>query len=306
MSKKDTSKLSIGKERLLKSMQTQTMEPMQDIPVLKENVNKPVTYLPIHSLQPAPNDWNFFPSISPSKMLEMMFSIQENGLFNPIIVWEKEDGYMILSGHNRVEAYKRIISEYQDTEGFNREDYEKIPAIVFSENEIDENKAKEIIIDTNYIQRENDRRLMPIIVENRIDIVKNRKDKKGRTIEIVAKELGLSRTKVYEDFLIAERIIPELSEMFFDGTISKKALLKFSSFGKILQKELYEKYKDEITTDKCMKLKKTMTKEEIKELFKKKDSGKIITMQVRVPEILKDEFRTMANEWLKNKKKASK
>lgn len=268
-----------------------------------KKTEKPVTNIDINKLSPAPDDWNFFPEISEEKMLEMMFSILENGLFNPIIVWEREENkeYMILSGHNRVKAYKRILLEYQNTPNFNRKEYETIPAIVYRKDEIDELKAKEIIIDTNYIQREEDKRLMPQIVKNRLEIVKDRKDVKGRTIDIVAKELGISATKVYEDQLIANRIIPELNEFYFNNELRKKSLLRFAWFDKETQKWIYENFKDKITDDNVIKLKKSMTKEDIKDCFDDTNYVKKVSVAIRVPEFLKEEFREMAIKWITEK-----
>lgn len=261
---------------------------------------KNITYIDINSLHPAPGDWNFFPQISEPKMLEMIFSILENGLFNPIIVWEQEDGCMILSGHNRVEAYKRIIMKYGDAPDFDKEEYKTIPAIVFKKEEIDENKAREIIIDTNYIQRGEDKKLMPQIIKNRLDIVKNRKDIKGNTIDIVAEELGLSRTKIYEDQLIANRIIPELNELFFDNTIKKKSLLRFAWFNKEIQEWIYDSFRDDITDENVMKLKKHMDKDSIEKCFEN-DGVKMVTVYIKIPEEFRDEFKEMASEWIEEK-----
>ncbi len=266
-----------------------------------KKTEKPIVNVDIESLYPAPESWNFFPEISNDKMLEMMFSIMENGLFNPIIVWEQDEGYMILSGHNRVRAYKRILVEYQNAPNFNKKEYETIPAIIYRKDEIDELKAKEIIIDTNYIQRDEDKRLMPQIVKNRLEIVKDRKDAKGRTIDIVAKELGISATKVYEDQLIANKIIPELNEFYFNNKLRKKSLLRFAWFNKDVQRWIYENYRDEIIDDNVMKLKKIMTKEEIKDCFENPNHVKKVSVSIRVPEYLKDEFREMATRWVTEK-----
>lgn len=269
-----------------------------------EKDKKEITYLDIDLLYPAPKSWNFFPELSESKMLEMMFSIMENGLFNPIIVWEQEEGCMILSGHNRVNLYARIIEEYGNSINFDKEKYETIPAIVFKKDEIDEDKAKEIIIDTNYIQRDEDKRLMPLIIKHRLDIVKNRKDIKGRTVDIVAKELGISSTKVYEDQLIANRIIPELNEFFFNNKLGKKSLLRFAWFDKKIQQWIYDNFKENIFDNNVMKLKKHMDKNAIKECFKEgKDERKMVTVTIRMLEEIKDEFREMALEWIENKEK---
>ena len=268
-----------------------------------KKTEKPVTNIDINKLSPAPDDWNFFPEISEEKMLEMMFSILENGLFNPIIVWEIDDNpqnprYMILSGHNRVRAYKRILREYQDAPRFNKREYETIPAIVYRKNEIDELKAKEIIIDTNYIQRDDDKRLMPQIIKNRLEIVRGRKDVKGRTIDIVAEELGISATKVYEDQLIANRIIPELNEFYFNNELKKKSLLRFAWFDKEIQKWIYRNFKDKIIDDNVMRLKKNMSKEEIRSCFEDTNYVKKVSVSIKVPEFLKDEFKEMAIRWL--------
>lgn len=264
---------------------------------------KDIINIDVNLLSPAPDDWNFFPEISDDKMLEMMFSIQENGLFNPIIVWERHGRYMILSGHNRVKAYKRIMNEYEGTEGFDKRKYETIPAIVYREDEIDEMKAKEIIIDTNYIQREEDKRIMPQIVKNRLEIVKNRKDVKGRTIDIVAKELGISATKVYEDQLIANRILPEFNEMYFNGELKKKSLLRFAWFDIKTQEWMKDNFMDYINDERAMKLKKGMTKKEIEKCLTFEDNIKRVYVTMRVPEELSNDFREMANKWIKEKEK---
>lgn len=290
-------------EKHLQNLISGSLQGKSKISTLYEDIekefDKTVINISIDSLFPAPSDWNFFPEISDSKMLEMMFSIQENGLFNPIIVWKQKDKYMILSGHNRVNAYKRIAAEYQGSKNFNEEEYKTIPAIVYDDNEIDETKAREIIIDTNYIQREEDKRLMPEIVKNRIELVKNRKDMKGRTIDIVARELGISSTKAYEDQLIANKIIPELSELYFQGKIKKKPLLKFAWFDKSLQRKLYKEVKPEnIDNDSVLRIRKSMSLEELVKVFTDKDFEKRVVVQVRVPESLKDEFREMAKQWI--------
>lgn len=282
----------------LKNLSSSNNKNYQEVIYGINNSNKKIEYIELTKLVPANKEWNFFPPITEEKMLEMIFSIQENGLFNPIIVWEQEEGFMILSGHNRVKAYERILSEYSDAPNFNANEYEKIPAIIYDKNEINENKAKEIIIDTNYIQREEDKRLMPKIIKNRLDIVRSRKDTKGRTIDIVAKELGLSRTKVYEDQLIANKIIPELSELFFSDKISKKSLLRFGWFNKGVQKWIYKEFKNLINNDNVMKIKKTMNKEEIRKCFTRKNIKKVSVI-IKVPEQLKDDFKKMANKWLK-------
>lgn len=269
-----------------------------------KNSEKNIVNLDIDKLQVAPEEINFFPQISEEKMLEMVFSILENGLFNPIIVWELKNSneFMILAGHNRVKAFKRIINEYKESKDFDVTQYEVIPAIIYGHDEIDLNKAKEIAIDTNYIQRKEDRRLAPKIIKNRLDIVRSRKDTKGRTINIVAEELGLSRTKVYEDFVIAENIIPELSEFYFTGVLKKKLLLKFNWYDKDMQKWMYNTFKNRINNDTMIGIKRNMDTHEIAKVFVDSKNHKYVNVSFKVPEELKDDLRHMVNDWLRNKK----
>ncbi len=72
---------------------------------------------------------------------ELAESIKDDGLLTPIILWKKENNYIILSGHNRVEAlkllgYKKLTSEmYQIKENITLDD------------------ARLILIDANLVQR---------------------------------------------------------------------------------------------------------------------------------------------------------
>lgn len=73
------------------------------------------------------------------RLNDMVESVKENGILNPIIVLKKEDGaYEILSGHNRVNAARLA-------------DIKNIPCIV-KENLTDK-EAYTYVIETNLMQR---------------------------------------------------------------------------------------------------------------------------------------------------------
>lgn len=68
---------------------------------------------------------------------DLMTSIKEHGVIMPIIVRKQDEGYEILSGHNRVEAAKKAgLSE--------------IPSVIV---EADDDKAMAYVIETNLMQR---------------------------------------------------------------------------------------------------------------------------------------------------------
>ena len=73
------------------------------------------------------------------RLEDMVDSIRENGILNPIIVLKKEDGaYEILSGHNRVNAAKLA-------------DLKTVQCIV--KEHLSEEEAYTYVIETNLMQR---------------------------------------------------------------------------------------------------------------------------------------------------------
>jgi ParB family chromosome partitioning protein len=223
----------------------------------------------------------------------MMFSIMENGLFNPIIIWERDSGsYMILSGHNRVNAFKRIREEYQDDE------FNKIPSIIYKKDEIDEKKAQEIIIDTNYIQREEDLSILPLIVKHRKEYIEKQKDRKGNTLMMVAQELNIGRTRAFKLGKIATDIIPELAELYYNKVLTQDNALKFSWYNKGVQKKIYDKYGDKINNETVNALKKDMSEAEIRQVFNRGKGEKISNILFKVPEDEAEDLREFVMEYL--------
>lgn len=84
---------------------------------------------------------NPFKLCSKEEIEELAESIKDEGLLNPIILWKKENSYIILSGHNRVEALKML-------------GYEKLDKTMYKIKEnISLEDARLILVDTNLVQR---------------------------------------------------------------------------------------------------------------------------------------------------------
>ncbi len=98
--------------------------------------DKDIVEVDIDSLKEFPE--HYFRPYSEDKLKEMAASIKNNGQLQPIIVWKKGSELIILSGHNRVKASKKIGKE-------------KIKAIVLED--IDLEQAKLIVTETNLYQR---------------------------------------------------------------------------------------------------------------------------------------------------------
>lgn len=263
---------------------------------------KPVEMIDVNLLDAAPIEWNFFPTISDSKMIEMIDSIMESGLFNPIIVWKQTSNrYMILSGHNRVNAYRNIVKVLNDRKDNSVNKFRQIPAIVYKMDELNELKAKEIIIDTNYVQRDDISKVLPTIVKERMTIVEKRE---GLTVardvvNVVAEELGLSPTKVIEDNQIATIIIDEFKDKYFNYELTRKSILNLRHFDYKVQKWIYNEYKSNITSQMLLSLKKGDNKTQIREKFKKVINGpETISVSFQIPLKYRQEVLDLVNNYL--------
>ncbi len=287
---------------------------------------RPIVRIELEKLVPAPEDWNFFPPLSPDKRLEMKLSVLANGLFSPIIVWEQEnENYMILSGHNRFSVYKEILNEYEGedienlllqakddetyalAENFNLDDYRTIEAIIFEREAIDEAKAKEIIIDTNYIQRDEDKKLLTTILMNRLDIVRSRRDLKGKAMNVVADEMGISASTVYRQWILANKISPSMRELYYSDQLTLSSILKVQNLSQEIQDWVVDTYGDRLNSNVMKKVsqKKKYTKADLTDLFnrliREDRDNKKISVTIQVKEEWAEEFRKMAKKWIHNK-----
>lgn len=236
--------------------------------------NKKEAEISLELLDPAPDEWNFFPQQDESKILELMFSIEQNGVINPIIVWEQDKRrYMILSGHTRVEALKRLREDILKEEE-NSKLYKTIPAIIYGKNEINVSKAREIICDTNYLQRSLNRKLQTKIIQERMNLIRTQVNRKGELISEAAKILGIKQTALYGNYAIATQLIPEIQNEFFENKISFKTAYEITKFSKNMQFFLANECMEYINDKSIQKISPVMTQQEIKEALLKEQEIK--------------------------------
>ena len=100
------------------------------------NQAKEVDKIEINKLKHFPN--HKFKLYTGERLEDMIQSVKEYGVLLPIIVWENNNEYIILSGHNRVEACKQAgITE--------------IPCVI--KNDLTVEEATIIVTETNLMQR---------------------------------------------------------------------------------------------------------------------------------------------------------
>ena len=268
---------------------------------------KNIEYIDISQMETAPTDWNRYPLLKnnqPEKYLELKMSIFDKGVETPLVLWRKsKDSYIILSGHNRHAICAEIIEECEDEANFDLDKFKKLPCIIYDIDELDETKAKEIIDDTNLYRdfSKLPERTKIQIMRNRFEIYKKRRYSKGERIDKLAQDFGLKKTAIYEVISIHEKIIEPFQEMYYNGGLKKKSILRLTFYDKDMQQWMYNEFADQINDTRLAELKKNMTKAEIEELFKK-DTLVTKKVVIDVPANLSEEFREMCEQWIKEHK----
>lgn len=233
--------------------------------VALDNVNLPKIsaerILPRSQLIPAPNDWNFFGPPSPSSFYLMITTIEQSGLFSPIVVWERSNNqYMILAGHSREKAFDTLYQLRGDSRWL------QIPSKIYSRDSLDEIGAQIIIIASNLAQRANEGARVRFKATARLISLMRNYSYYGSGIDIyeqVAKILGVSRAIVFQSLRIMKLITP-LLDMVYDGKISRRNADVLCRLPKELQEHLAAlDVADKLTKFQILKLKKAKTIEDV-------------------------------------------
>lgn len=288
-------------QRASVDLQAAVVETSDAMAAYIQKLGKDREYLDIDRFIPAPEEWNRFPSLTPGKRAQLKMSIMNNGILDPVIAWEQPDGkLMILAGHNRLVCSREILDEYQDVEL--KRDYRSIPTIRYTYNELDELKAREIIIDTNYIQR-NDlpANLRAWVLKERIYLMRHQKDERGMTIDSLIQDLNIKKTAVYEDVQIGTQVIDPLSALYFDGKLSRKAVLKFALFSEEIQQRIYDTYPDKITTERVLQLGKGMKLwESIAAVFEDDEPEIRVQMYIGAPKSMAQQIKMVSKLYVED------
>lgn len=220
--------------------------------------------IPTSSLVPAPPEWNYFSSLSEEKKSLMAESIYYNGLLQPIVVRslnENNTEYEILAGHHRTEAYAVLFEVTGDKK------YLRIDARVFPYKALTDEQAREIVEDTNFVQRGNlSARDKALCIYNKAKALRAR-EVKGDIMDMVAGHFGITRTTVFHWKKLVD-LIPEFSDYFAEGHINILAASKLAGFPPAIQEELY-KHKELVTNESMATIKAKDDPAEVLEKLKK-------------------------------------
>lgn len=236
-----------------------------------ENLKEPIVSddkmvkIDLMELSYAPEEWNFYPMLVEEEFEKLVYSILEHGLLHPIVVRKTQDENIILSGHNRVRAYREIQADIQrvqngeegrflkDLDTIEPKDYDQIMAVI-KEN-ISDDDAREIIIDANYVQRQLNPKLITRSIIEKYKIIQDRrkagnedfdpayqqKYKEKKTREIVAQDFKLSGRHI-DRYKRLEKLNEELLELFYEGKISLELASKLAGLKPRAQEHVAQNY----------------------------------------------------------------
>ena len=158
------------------------------------------------------------------RLEDMVASVREHGILNPVIVQEIDGGYEMLSGHNRMNAAKLV-------------GLKEIPAIV--KTDLSEEEAYVYVIDTNLMQRS----FSDLLISEKAAVLKARYEKgscQGKRNDIL-KEIAKLEGKALDDTTCGHGD----HKLKTRDSIGKEYELSGSSVGRLLKlNDLIKPFKD--------------------------------------------------------------
>ncbi len=192
-------------------------------------------------LDPAPNEWNFFPPLEENRFEELIVSIDKDGLWCPIVVWAQPCArYTILGGHTRLRAYKALLERATEAgDKVKASHYSSIQAKVYSYGNLTEADARRICILNNGLGRAKEAPQLQL--KSVLEMVKLEKSHSyygdGDVLQRVANTFGISRSQAGIYTQIAKNLIPEFQKEYGLRLATTKARL-ISSLSPAVQREL--------------------------------------------------------------------
>ena len=233
-----------------------------------------------------------FLEYSPETLYELVESIKEHGIINPVTVRETKNGkYEILSGRNRVRAAKKL-------------GIRSVPAII-KEN-ISDDEAALIMLDSNLRQRQGLRysekayayRMQTEILNRqgkRTDLTSAQLGEKLESkysVQLLAEEVGDSRSQI-QRFIRLTALIPELLDLVDEKQIALSPAVELSFLKDEEQYAVLDCIECNVATPshaQAIRLKKksqegTLTTDEIEDILSEEKPNQIPKMKFNADRI---------------------
>ena len=169
-------------------------------------------------------------------MNDLVESIKERGLIQPVLVRPVEDGYEMVSGHRRKRAFELAGIEKNPARVKELTRDEAILAMVDSnlqrEQILPSEKAKAYKMRLDAMKRQGNRTdLTCAPVEHKLNGVKSR--------DILSEESGESREQIRR-YIRLNELVPEILSLVDDGQIAMRPAVEISYLPKESQKQLFD------------------------------------------------------------------
>ena len=161
--------------------------------------------IPLDDLLPNPK--NPYPLLWEGDMEKLMDSIEDTGLLEPVSAYPMGDGkYMLVSGHNRREAYRRLRAERDD--GTHR--WDKMPCVIAEKP--DSEAAERIILVEANRQRVKTPKILTMEMETIGDayyeLVQAGQKPPGRKRDWIARQMDITSARVGRLAKISKGLAP--------------------------------------------------------------------------------------------------
>lgn len=163
------------------------------------------------------SDLNPRENFDPKYINSLAKSIKRDGLWNPIIVRKKIEGYHLISGECRIRAFKKLKRR-------------KIKSIIL---EVDDDEAKLLAVKTNIMRMD----MNPIEEGNGLlKLVES-----GWDVDLIAKEINKSKSWVYSRLRLAKESSDGLKKAIINNNIPFSYSIKIIELNEGLQGPVIEK-----------------------------------------------------------------
>lgn len=196
-------------------------EQIRDVPNL--GTEGELRQLPVADVHPNPA--NFYPPVEPDAMADLMDSIRANGVLEPLLVVRDGDGYRLISGHNRLQAVRKIQADEPDEPRWRTVPCRVLPPM-------DEFRERTAIIEANR-QRRKTPQVLQQEAEELTRLYTERKkageELPGRIRDRVAEALQISAARASRLAAIKTSLkVPGFQRMWKDGDIGESVAYEIS------------------------------------------------------------------------------
>ena len=161
--------------------------------------------IPLDDLLPNPK--NPYPLLDEDAMLKLMDSIEDAGLLEPVSAYPMGGGkYMLVSGHNRREAYRRLRAERDD--GTHR--WDKMPCVIAEKPDSDA-KERIVLVEANRQRVKTPKILtmeMETIGDAYYELVEAGQKPPGRKRDWIARQMDITSARVGRLAKISKGLAP--------------------------------------------------------------------------------------------------